>query len=38
VALLASLPQNVLVVHPAATVIRLLDRHHARLEGDRDDR
>jgi hypothetical protein len=38
VVLLASLSQSVLVVHPATTVIRLLAQHHARLEGDRDDR
>jgi hypothetical protein len=38
VVLLASLPQNVLVVHPASTVTGLLAHHHSRLEGGRDDR
>lgn len=38
VVLLASPPQDVLVVHPASTITRLLAQHHARLEGDRDDR
>jgi hypothetical protein len=38
VVLLALLPQNVLVVHPASTVTGLLAQHHARLEGHRDDR
>jgi hypothetical protein len=38
VVLHASPGQNVLVVHPASTITRLLAQHHARLEGDRDDR
>jgi hypothetical protein len=38
VVLLASLAQNVLVVHPASTITQLLAQHHARLEGDRDNR
>ena len=38
VVLLASPGQNLLVVHPASTITRLLAQHHARLEGDRDDR
>jgi hypothetical protein len=33
VVLLASPPQNVLIVHPASTITRLLAQHHARLEG-----
>lgn len=37
VVLLASPAQNVLVVHPANTITRLLAQHHARLEGNRDD-
>jgi hypothetical protein len=37
VVLLASPAQNMLVVHPASTITRLLAQHHARLEGDRDD-
>jgi hypothetical protein len=38
VVLLASLPQDVVVVHPASTVCRLLAGHHARLGGDGDGR
>lgn len=35
VVLLASPSQNLLVIHPAGTIIRLLVQHHARLEGAR---
>ena len=38
VVLLASPTQNVLVVHPASTVTRLLAKHHGRLGGDHNDR
>jgi bifunctional DNA-binding transcriptional regulator/antitoxin component of YhaV-PrlF toxin-antitoxin module len=38
VVLLASPAENVLVVHPASTVTRLLAQHHGRLEGDHNDR
>jgi bifunctional DNA-binding transcriptional regulator/antitoxin component of YhaV-PrlF toxin-antitoxin module len=36
VLLIASIPLDVLVVHPASTVAWLILQHHARLEGDRD--
>jgi bifunctional DNA-binding transcriptional regulator/antitoxin component of YhaV-PrlF toxin-antitoxin module len=38
VVLLASLLQDVVVVHPTSTVCRVLAQHHARLEGVGDDR
>lgn len=36
VLVIASIPLDVLVIHPASTVARLILQHHARLEGDRD--